>query len=136
MTQPTIAITQDAPTTAGRKFHILYADDMRELRRLLEVMLGRDGHTIETVADGQQAYEKIRANPLAFDLVITDHHMPLMNGLSLVRLLRALSYPGKIVVFTSELGEEVTEAYRRLGVDAILPKPIFPRTLRSVLAAL
>jgi CheY-like chemotaxis protein len=123
-----------APVT--RTLHILYADDMRELRRLLEVALGRDGHTVETVADGREALDRLTAAPSAFDLLITDHHMPNMNGLELVGRLRSVPFAGKIIVFSSELSEEVTAAYHALKVDYILPKPIFPATLRALLATL
>jgi len=130
------ALAQGLAAPVNRTLHILYADDMRELRRLLEITLGRDGHTVETAEDGQEALNRITATPSAFDLLITDHHMPNMNGLELVSRLRSLPFAGKIVVFSSELSEEVADAYRRLKVDCILPKPIFPATLRAVLATL
>ena len=115
---------------------ILYADDLPQLRELLHLMLTKEGHTVECVADGQQALEKITVSPAAFDLVITDHHMPRMNGLDLVTHLRAQPFPGKIIVFSSELSPAVSFAYRQLKVDYVLPKPIFPVTLRAVLATL
>ena len=130
------ALTKVVTGPVKRTLHILYADDVRELRLLLEVALGRDGHSVETVPDGRQALARITATPAAFDLLITDHHMPVMNGLELVSRLRALPFAGKIIVFSSELGEEVAAAYRRLQVDYILPKPIFPVTLRAVLSTL
>jgi CheY-like chemotaxis protein len=127
------------PGSAGTVTHplrILYADDMRELRCLLEVTLRRDGHTVATAADGREALEQITAAPDAFNLLITDHHMPCLNGLELVGRLRTLCFTGRIIVFSSELDDEVREAYRRLQVDYILPKPIFPQTLRALLATL
>ncbi|MBI2496835.1 MAG: response regulator [Opitutae bacterium] len=134
MSLPTL--TFGAAAVVPRTRHILYADDMHELRRLLEVTLGRDGHTVETAADGREALERIAAAPAAFDLLITDHHMPRLNGLELVARLRTLPFAGKIIVFSSELGEEVAGAYRRLQVEYILPKPIFPETLRMLLTTL
>lgn len=116
-----------------RTFRILYADDMCELRDLARLSLPRDGHRVECVANGREALEKITHNPGAFDLVITDHHMPEMNGLELVRLLRQRTYPGKVLVFCSELSREVREAYRRLAVDEVLYKPVVPAELRQVL---
>jgi two-component system chemotaxis response regulator CheY len=116
--------------------HILYADDMPDLRRLLEMTLGRDGHTVATVPDGRAALDLITAAPAAFDLLITDHHMPVMNGLELVGRLRQLQFAGRIIIFSAALSAEVSAAYRRLRVDYILPKPIFPDTLRALLATL
>ena len=120
----------------GRMLRILYADDLPELRGLLKEVLTHDGHHVETVSDGGEALERLKQPLGPFDLLITDHHMPGVNGLDLVRQTRQLAYPGKIVVFSSELSEDVMEQYRQFDVDAILPKPIFPRTFRRVLAQL
>ena len=123
-------------SSAGRKLRILYADDMNELRKLLDIALTRQGHDMECVANGQEALDKIKAAPTGYDVVITDHHMPVMYGLELVRHLRALPYPGKILVFSSELGSTVSEDYQRLKVDHILPKPIYLSQLNALLATL
>lgn len=115
---------------------VLYADDMRELRQLLEIVLGRDGHKVDSVHDGKLALEMLKKDLTAYDVVITDHHMPTISGLELVAELRAMKYPGRIIVFSSELSTEVDAAYRRHHVDHILPKPIFPSDLRAIFAAL
>lgn len=115
---------------------ILYAEDMPELRDVARVSLGRDGHSVDVAEDGVEALEKINATPGRFDVVITDHHMPRMNGVDLVRQLRAMAYPGKIVIFSSELSRDVNNSYREMNVDRILYKPIFPAELRRVLEEL
>lgn len=117
----------------ARPLRILYADDLRQLREFMTVMLSREGHLVETVEDGAQALERLDTAPEAFDLLITDHHMPRLNGLELVRAVRELPFAGKIIVFSSELNELVHERYRRLHVDLLLPKPIFPVTFRQML---
>ncbi len=122
--------------SAGRSLRILYAEDMRQLRELMSVVLTDEGHHIETVSDGAEALERLTKSPTAFDLLITDHHMPVMNGLELVRQLRLRPFPGKIIVFSSELSQAVHDKYRQLAVDLILPKPIFPLTLRRLLEQL
>lgn len=109
---------------------------MRELRHVAEIALPRDGHTIECVEDGSIAWKRIAANPSEFDVVMTDHHMPNMNGLELVRRLRTVPFRGKIVVFSSELSPEVNAAYVDLAVDKLLHKPVLPSELRHVLAKL
>jgi len=135
-TMNTSASTTDAATPIRKQLHVLYADDMLQLRELIAIVLGRDGHTVDTAATGRQALDKITANPSGYDVIITDHHMPELNGLELVHGIRDLPYKGKIIVFSSELSEAVDLAYRRLKVDHILPKPIFPAQLREVFAAL
>jgi len=135
MTTPATTTTSSS-VPAKRTLRILYAEDVRQLRDLLTIVLTKEGHSVECVVDGLQALEKITAAPTNYDLLITDHHMPNMNGLDLVTHLRALSFPGKIVVFSSELSPAVSFAYRQMKVDYVLPKPIFPVTLRAVLATL
>ncbi|HKB57424.1 MAG TPA: response regulator [Lacunisphaera sp.] len=122
--------------SAGRSLRILYAEDMPQLRELMSVALAGEGHHIETVSDGAEALERLTKSHPAFDLLITDHHMPVMNGLELVRQLRLLPFPGKIIVFSSELSQAVHDKYRQLVVDLILPKLIFPLTLRRMLEQL
>jgi len=109
---------------------------MRQLRELIVIVLGRDGHLVETVGNGQEAIDKIAAAIQPYDVIITDHHMPGINGLELVTYIRTTPFAGKIIVFSSELSQTVDEAYRRLKVDHILPKPIFPAQLRAVFATL
>ena len=113
---------------------ILYADDMRELREVARIALSREGHLIECVADGQEALERLNADVGAYDLVISDHHMPRLNGMEFITQLRTLPYSGKILIFCSELSPAVAEAYNQLKVDRILFKPVFPSELRKVLA--
>ena len=133
----TSSTTSQAAATPSRKsLRVLYADDMRELRQLMEIVLGRDGHKVESVADGHLALELVRKDLTAYDVLITDHHMPTISGLELVAQVRGLNFPGKIIVFSSELSTEVDMGYRRHKVDHILPKPIFPSDLRAIFATL
>lgn len=128
------SVASNPPTK--KSLRVLYADDMRELRQLLEVVLGRDGHKVDSVPDGNLALDLLRANPGAFDVVITDHHMPTVSGLELVARLREMNYTGRIIVFSSELSEAVDLSYRKHKVDFILPKPVFPSDLRALFATL
>ena len=129
-------VNTHAPVPAIRPLHILYAEDLKQLRDFMGLMLGREGHTVETADDGSIALDRLNSDLAAFDLLITDHHMPRMNGLELVRRVRATPFAGRIIVFSSELSEEVHDQYRQLGVDLILPKPIFPVTFRELLREL
>ena len=134
---PTIPVARPAPAArAPQSLRILYADDLRDLREVMRMALTREGHAIACVADGLLALELLTKDLNAFDLLITDHHMPGMDGLELVTRLRTLPFRGKIIVFSSELSASVNDAYRGLGVDLVLPKPIFPSVLRQKLAEL
>ncbi len=124
-----------ANTASRRALHILYTDDVRELREIARLSFERAGHHIDCADDGDVALEKITTGH-AYDLVITDHCMPRMDGLELVTRLRQCNFPGKIIVFCSELSNEVATAYRGLHVDRLIYKPVFPSKLRLMLAEL
>lgn len=100
---------------------------------MVQITLSRAGYAVECAADGLLAWKRIEEDPAAFDLVITDHQMPNMNGLELVSRLRSLPFLGKILVFSSGLSDETSEAYRTLKIDQILRKPVFPYELRQAL---
>ncbi len=119
-----------------RPLRILYAEDVRELRELMGHVVCADGHLLETCSNGMLACTHLRLLPFTYDLVITDHHMPVMNGLELVKEIRQLPYPGRIIVFSSELNESVHDEYLALGVDRVLAKPVRPHELRAVIAEL
>ncbi len=127
---------QDTASRPRKSLRVLYADDMRELRQLLMIVLGRDGHKVDSVEDGHLALALVKKDAAAYDVVITDHHMPTISGLQLVAELRSMNFPGKIIVFSSELSTAVDAAYRAHKVDHILPKPIFPSDLRAIFATL
>lgn len=133
---PTSSSVHASLLQARKSLRVLYADDMKELRQLMEIVLDRDGHRVDSVADGHLALDLVQKNPHTYDVVITDHHMPTISGLELVARLRSLKYPGKIIVFSSETNEAIDEEYHRYEVDHILPKPIFPSDLRALFASL
>ena len=112
----------------------MHVDDMRQLREIVQLSLGRDGHTVESFSDGMDALARIKEDPAAYDLFISDHHMPRMNGLEVVRELRRLPFRGKIFIFSSEIDEDVNDIYLTLKVDMVLPKPIVLPELKLLLA--
>ncbi len=111
---------------------VLYVDDMRELREVARIALSRSGHKVDVAPDGADALEMVMANPGVFDIVISDHHMAVMNGLELVIKLREIKYPGMIAIVSSELNVDVETEYRRLGIEKILYKPIELSELRAL----
>jgi two-component system chemotaxis response regulator CheY len=118
---------------AQKTKRVLYVDDMSELREVARLALSRIGHKVDCAPDGTDALELITADPGAYDIVISDHHMTRMNGLELVMRLREIKYPGVIAIVSSELNEDVALEYRALGVNKILYKPVSLSDLRSLM---
>lgn len=111
---------------------ILYAEDQPLYAQALGFELETGGHTVEIAGDGQQALERIKADPAGFDLVITDHQMPRLDGVGLVTGLRALCFPGRIAVYSSRVGPEESARYRALSVDLIATKSTESGLMRSL----
>ncbi len=117
------SVTEKNPATKKSK-RVLYVDDMRELREVAHLALSRFGHKVDSAPDGADAFEMISADPGAYDIVISDHHMTGMNGLELVMKLREIHFPGAIAIVSSELNSDVEVEYRKLAVEKILNKPV------------
>jgi len=114
---------------------ILCVDDDPVSRRLLVAALARPGHAVEVVNDGQEALERFAGDPAAFDVLVTDHAMPRMDGLELLGRLRRKGFAGEAVVVTSGASRKVRADYRACGVRTLLLKPVRPAALRRSLPA-
>ena len=101
---------------------ILCVDDKESITTFFAHVLSAMGHTVSVASDGEEAIA--HATAMQFDVVITDHQMPQMTGLELVRHLRATAYPGKIIVYTGALPPGIMKEYEALKVDAIAMKPM------------
>jgi DNA-binding response OmpR family regulator len=111
--------------------NILLAEDERSVAFSISFALKADGHKIEIVSDGEEALSELTRKPSAFDLLITDHSMPRMNGVELVKRLRDTAFAGRIVVLSAHLSVENVQAYAALGVDILIPKPFDVHLLRA-----
>jgi DNA-binding response OmpR family regulator len=102
---------------------ILTVEDEPAVTQLLALILGGPAAKVVSASDGWMALMKIGAAAEPFDVIITDHNMERLNGLELVRRLRARNYAGKIIVLSAHLTKENIRAYEDLNVDMMLAKP-------------
>lgn len=113
------------------------AEDSPAIRRVLTRQLLRMGIEADAVADGLQGLERWRSG--GYGLVLTDLHMPGLDGCALSAAIRAEEAAARrtpIVLLTaSELAEDELRC-RSAGVDAYLIKPVRPPQLRSVVERL
>lgn len=109
-------------TACIHPLRILCADDNAMLGDVLLCLFAKAGHWVEHVNDGLQAWDRVSQDVGDFDVIVTDHQMPGLNGLELVELLRQANYTGRIVVHTSGLTSELAERYRAFGVQAFILK--------------
>jgi DNA-binding response OmpR family regulator len=116
--------------------NILLAEDERSVAFSISFALKADGHKIEIVSDGEEAFSELTRKPGEFDLLITDHSMPRMNGIELVKRLRETAFRGRIAVLSAHLSEENRTAYLALGVDLMIPKPFDVHELRAAISGI
>ncbi|PWC88732.1 Fis family transcriptional regulator [Azospirillum sp. TSO5] len=107
-------------------------DDSRTMRDMVSFTLRGAGYEVVEAADGQQAMSAIAATKV--DLVITDLNMPVMDGLTLIRKLRAIpahrTLP--ILMLTTEADESKKAEGRAAGATGWIVKPFNPDKLVSV----
>ena len=134
-----MAVGTAAPAEVLRGARVLVVDDNRTNRRILEGMLRRWEMNMTAVEGGEEALKELSeaqraGNPYA--LILTDVHMPKMDGFELVEQIRQrpeLSAP-TILMLTSAGHRGDAERCRELGVSAYLLKPIRQSELREAIA--
>ena len=111
---------------------VLTVDDSAAIREMLAYVLKSAGHRVIEAEDGMEGLQKALANQ--FDLIITDQSMPKMDGITLVKALRALpqytSVP--ILLLTTESSDGMKDEGRSAGATGWLVKPFDPNKLIEV----
>jgi two-component system chemotaxis response regulator CheY len=111
---------------------ILAVDDSSSLRQMVAFSLKAAGYQVVEAVDGQDGLDKAKLQTV--DLVLTDQNMPRMDGLALIKLLRALPSYQKvpILMLTTESSDEMKSKGRAAGANGWLVKPFDPQRLIEV----
>ena len=88
---------------------------------------------IEMAEDGRMALETLEKDP-AFDLVMSDMWMPVMDGSELIKRIRANARLAQLKVVSITADVEARTNYQELGFDTILLKPVTVETLTDAFA--
>lgn len=110
--------------------HVLLCDDEIQIIRAAEFKIKRAGYDVSIASDGQEGWEMIQQQRP--DIVVTDCQMPRLDGLGLVKMIRANSDTADIpVLMLSAKGYELEEEYlyETLNILKLIPKPFSPREL-------
>lgn len=112
---------------------VLLVDDYKDSRMILRKMIELSGHCVIEAADGLEALKAIAKEH--FDLILMDISMPVMDGITAVKVIKNNRPTAKIpiVVITAhspKYCDEVIEA----GALEVISKPIYFETLKPVLA--
>jgi len=119
----------------GRRL-ILVADDDADILALIKAVLERSGHEVVAVADGAEALAGVRMRRP--DLAVLDITMPLVDGLEVLRRLRADSETAALPVVLLSAQAQEADVVRGFatGASAYMKKPFSPRDLVARVAEL
>jgi PAS domain S-box-containing protein len=134
--------TRTPDLRAPRGLHALLAEDHPINRELIEAQLAKLGWTCDCAEDGEQAWDILRdaGRAARYALLITDCHMPRLDGYGLVQRLRAHEAATSrtrlpVVALTANALQGERERCLALGMDAYLAKPLQLHELDAALVA-
>lgn len=106
------------------RLKILVADDDPLNQRLMQVLLGREGHDVDVVSNGMEAFDAVKFQK--FDLVFMDLQMPVMDGMEASRRIREWEDDGPrtfIIALTASYLPEEGHVLFEAGIDNYISKP-------------
>ena len=108
---------------------VLVVDDEKDIRDLIAYNLTKEGFTVVSAADGNEALEKVKQNPIS--VIVLDIMMPGMDGYEVCRAIRANEKTARIpVLFLTARAAEVDQIIGlEIGGDDYIQKPVSPRVL-------
>lgn len=111
----------------------LIAEDVPVVRDILARQLSKLGVDAVQACDGAEALQALETEP--FDLLLLDLSMPNVDGLEVVRRLRAQhhAWPAPLIAVISVNADDVRTELAELGVTRLVPKPIRPPQLAALL---
>jgi CheY-like chemotaxis protein len=114
---------------------VLLAEDNPINMMLIRELLRRRGHNVTEVANGRAAVEAIQAGQ--YDLLLTDIHMPGMDGIEAAQAIRAWEKQTArprtpIVALTADALDAGKHACQDAGMDGFLTKPVDPAELEEM----
>ncbi len=123
---PADDVPKPTPPSAASSLAIMVVDDVAMNREFVEIGLSRAGHRVTALASAQAAIDTLNAGR-AFDLILMDVQMPVMDGLTATRVIRALPGPAHatpIIGLTANALPEQVAACRDAGMDDHIAKPV------------
>jgi len=125
--------TGAAPVARG--LSVLLVEDHAINRKLAEVMLQRMGHVFVTAEDGQQALDRLAQQ--SFDVVLMDVMMPVLDGLTALRLLRereaGTGRRTPVLMVTAHAMTGDRERFLAAGADGYVSKPMSQQALEQAI---
>ena len=113
---------------------VLIADDEESMRTLVARAIAMDGHEIVTAQDGAEALDILTRENGAFDLLLTDIQMPIMDGIALA-LSAARDYPDLVILLMTGFAHQRERASNLQAIaHDVITKPFSVADIRTAVA--
>ncbi len=113
---------------------VLIVDDEEHIRRVMRITLETAGYEVEEAANGLDAVSRFDGGS-RWDVVVLDQRMPGMDGLEVLRNLKAKAPNVRVVMATAFASIELAVDAMKLGATDFVRKPMTPEILRNAVAA-
>jgi PAS domain S-box-containing protein len=120
----------------GQGETLLLVDDEPAIREVARAVLGRLNFKLVIATDGSDVLIQVAKHRSELRAIITDLHMPNMDGLTFVRTVRGILPDIPIMVISGRMEEAVAEEFKTLGVTSRLDKPFTEAQLTRMLTSL
>jgi len=110
---------------------ILAVDNEPSVTLSLQFVFAGPRYEVTCVESGVAALARLDLDSNLYDVMIVDQKMPHLTGAELVSAIRERGINGKIIVVSASLSSEIRDAYERMDVHEIFPKPFNVAELRS-----
>jgi two-component system chemotaxis response regulator CheY len=112
---------------------VLVVDDEADVRKSVRLTLVKAGYDVVEAEDGEKAIQAIRAddNPLMIDAIVTDIHMPKVNGMEAIAFFRSQFPSVPVIVLTGQPDLGGASHLYKQGVVEYLVKPVEPEKLTA-----
>ncbi|MBQ2218539.1 MAG: response regulator, partial [Firmicutes bacterium] len=129
LTEKAAAATEEAQESDLSQKTVLLVEDNQINMEIARMILEQKGFTVETAENGQIALDKVKSSePGAYDVILMDIQMPVMDGYTATKAIRALDDPAKagipILAMTANAFHEDVQAALDAGMQAHIAKPI------------
>jgi len=125
-------VVRSARDRANSPAFLLVVDDDTDTRLLTAEALSRVGHQVDTAEDGAAGWAALQTN--SYDLLITDHNMPKVSGVELLKKLRATRMALPAILMSGAMPTQELNSHPRLQIEAMLQKPFTVEELLGTVA--
>lgn len=119
-----------------KQLNVLVAEDNRVNQKLVASMLKHVGHVAKVVANGQEALAEVENRTVAYDIILMDVQMPVMDGMEATKAIRSKGWTKSslpIIGLTASFQTAQLKDYQDIGMNYCIGKPVRMKALKEII---